>query len=89
MDRTGTIMALETYVISLEDVTQPEIEQILRTLNRANGKVNMIAKKCIIATFDNAYVDTVRKQRGVKLVGGVNFKGRQIRKIIRKSHSRE
>ncbi len=79
-------MAFETYLISLEDNATPhELEQILRTLNRVGGKVNMAAKKCIIATFDNAHVDLVRKQRGVKIVGGVNFRGRKVSKIVKKA----
>lgn len=79
-------MAFEIYLISLKDNATPsELEQILRTLKRMGGKENMVAKNCIIASFDNAYVDVMRKLSGVKLVGGVNFKGRRIRKIVKKN----
>ncbi|MFP3910402.1 MAG: hypothetical protein ACLFVX_11170 [Archaeoglobaceae archaeon] len=83
-------MAFETHLISLEDNATPqELEQVIRTLNRIKGKVNMVAKDCIIATFDNAHVDTIRKHKGVKLVGGVNFRGRRIRKVVKKDQSRD
>lgn len=82
-------MAFETYLISLEDNATPqELELILRTINRIGGKVNMAAKNFIIATFDNAHADTIRRQSAVKLVGGVNFKGRKVRKIVKKSGER-
>ena len=78
-------MVLETYLISLNDSTSPtEVEHILKTLSSLGGNVNMVAKKSIIASFDNAYVDTIRNKTGVKLVGGINFKGRKVRKIVKR-----
>lgn len=78
-------MVLETYLISLNESTSPtEVENILKTLTRLGGNVNMVVKRSIIASFDSAHVDFIRKKRGVKLVGGINFKGRKVRKIVKK-----
>ena len=78
-------MFLETYLISLDDgISQPEIENILRTLISLNGNVNMVMRRGIIASFDSDYVDTIRKKSGVKLVGGVNFRGHKVRKIVKR-----
>ena len=78
-------MVLETYLISLNDSTSPiEVEHILKTLTRLGGNVNMVAKRSIIASFDSAHVDIIRKKQGVKLVGGINFKGRKVRKIVKR-----
>ena len=77
-------MVFETYLISLDNNASPtELEQILRTLERIKGKINMVAQKSIIASFDNAHVDTIRSKTGVKLVGGINFKGRKVKKIVK------
>ncbi|MCL7414719.1 MAG: hypothetical protein M8349_01480 [ANME-2 cluster archaeon] len=78
-------MVFEIYLISLnENTSSPEVEQILRTLDRIRGKVNMVAENSIIASFDNAYVDTIRNKTGVKLVGGINFKGRKVKKVVKR-----
>ena len=76
-------MVLETFMISLDDGASPiEVENIIKALGRIGAEINMVAKKSIIASFDNSYVDVIRKKTGVKLVGGVNFRGRTIRKIV-------
>ncbi|MDF1557990.1 MAG: hypothetical protein P1P80_07425 [ANME-2 cluster archaeon] len=78
-------MVFETYLISLDNNTSPtELEQILRTLERIKGNINMVAQKSIIASFDNAYVNTIRNKTGVKLVGGINFKGRKVKKVVKR-----
>lgn len=78
-------MPIETYFIALDDrISQPAIEKILRTLVSLKGNINMVVKKSIIASFDSGYVDVIRKQSGVKLVGGVNFKGHKVRKIVKR-----
>ncbi|MFU8767584.1 MAG: hypothetical protein ACNA7I_07985 [Candidatus Methanoperedens sp.] len=61
-----------------------EIEKILRTLTSLGGNINMAVKKNIIASFDSNYVDIIRKKTGVKLVGGINFKGRKVRKVVKR-----
>lgn len=76
-------MVLETFMISLDDGASPiEVENIIKALGRIGAEINIVAKKSIIASFDNSYVDVIRKKTGVKLVGGVNFRGRTIRKIV-------
>ncbi|MBC2708368.1 MAG: hypothetical protein HF977_11740 [ANME-2 cluster archaeon] len=78
-------MVLETYLISLNYSTSPgEVEHILKTLTGLGGNVNMVVKQSIIASFDSAHVDIIRKKQGVKLVGGINFKGRKVRKIVKR-----
>ena len=78
-------MVLETFLISLDDGVSPiEVEHIVKALGRVGAEINMVAKKSILASFDNSYVDVIRKKTGVKLVGGVNFKGRKVRKIVKK-----
>ncbi|MBW6517628.1 MAG: hypothetical protein K0A89_03900 [ANME-2 cluster archaeon] len=78
-------MVLETFFISLDTNTSPaELEQILRTLEMIHGTINMVAQQSIIASFDNAHVNIIRNKRGVKLVGGINFKGRRVRKIVKR-----
>ncbi len=78
-------MVLETYLISLNNSISPiEVEHILKTLTRLGGNVNMVVKRSIIASFDSAHVDIIRKKTGVELVGGINFKGRKVRKIVKR-----
>jgi hypothetical protein len=78
-------MVLETYLISLNDsISSTEVEHILKTLTSLGGNVNMVVKRSIIASFDSAHVDIIRKKQGVKLVGGINFKGRKVRKIVKR-----
>ncbi|MDO9517284.1 MAG: hypothetical protein Q7J10_04450 [Methanosarcinaceae archaeon] len=78
-------MVLETFIISLNDGVSPiEVENIVKTLGRVRAEITMIAKKSIIASFDSSYVDVIRKKNGVILVGGINFRGRKIRKVVKK-----
>jgi hypothetical protein len=78
-------MVFETYLISLNDSISPtEVEYILKTLTSLGGNVNMVVKSSIIASFDSAQVDIMRKKPGFKLVGGINFKGRKVRKIVKR-----
>lgn len=77
-------MVVETFLIRLNDsVSQTEVEHILRTLTRLGGNVNMVVSRNIIASFDSVHVDTIRKKPGVKLVGGINFRGHRVRKIVK------
>lgn len=74
-------MAFETYLITLRnDITPGQAEQVLRTLTLIGGKVNMVVKRSIIASFDSSHVDTISKRPGVKLVGGVQFRKRTVKK---------
>lgn len=81
-------MALETYLITLkDDITPGQAEQLLRTLALIGGEVNMAVKRSIIASFDSSHADVIRKRPGVKLVGGVNFRKRIVRKRTLKGSS--
>ena len=81
-------MVLETFLVSFDDGISPtEVENIVKTLGIVGAEINMVAKKSILASFDNSYVDVIRKKTGVKLVGGVNFRGRKIRKVVKKISS--
>lgn len=76
-------MVFETYLITLKnDINPSQVEQVLRTLTLIGGKVNMVVKRSIIASFDSSHVDTIRKRPGVKLVGGVKFRKRTVKKRI-------
>lgn len=78
-------MVLETFMILFDDdASSIEVEKIIKTLGRIGAEINMVAKKSVIASFDNSYVDIIRKKTCVKLVGGVNFKGRKIRKVVKR-----
>ena len=76
-------MVFETYLITLKnDINPTQAEQVLRTLTLIGGKVNMVVKRNIIASFDSSHVDTIRKRPGVKLVGGVKIRKRTVKKRI-------
>ncbi|MBN2488309.1 MAG: hypothetical protein JXA98_04715 [Methanosarcinaceae archaeon] len=74
-------MALETYLITLKnDINPNQAEQVLKTLVLIGGQVNMAVKRSIIASFDSSHVDSIRRRPGVKLVGGVKFRKRTVKK---------
>ena len=78
-------MVFETYLIILNDSISPtEVEHILKTLTSLGGNVNMVVRRSIIASFDSAQVDIMKKKLGFKLVGGINFKGWEVRKIVKR-----
>lgn len=78
-------MVVETFLISLNNsVSQTEVEHILKILSSLGGNVNMVVSRNIIASFDSAHVDTIRKRPGVKLVGGINFRGHKVKKIVKR-----
>jgi hypothetical protein len=78
-------MVIETFLISLNDgISQTEVEHILKILRNLGGNVNMVVRRNIIASFDSAHLDTIRKRPGVKLVGGINFRGHKVRKIVKR-----
>jgi len=74
-------MALENFLVVLEnDVSPQNIDRIVNIINSLNGKVEIIAgqRKAIIATFDNSFVERVKKLPYVKLVGGVTVGRRRV-----------
>lgn len=79
-------MPLETHIIRVADNATPsQVEGILKALVGVGGRVEVVANKSIIATFNTDYVDVIKGKPGVQLVGGVNFRGRTVRKVVKRS----
>ncbi len=78
-------MSVESHMIRISDnASQPQIQEVLKTVVGVGGRIEMVAGRIIIASFDSAYAGAIKKKKGVALVGGVNFRGRKIRKITKK-----
>lgn len=78
-------MAIETHLIRVADSATPsQIEGILKALVSVGGHVDVVANKSIIATFDGDYSEVIKRKPGVQIVGGVNFRGRTVRKVVKK-----
>ncbi|MDD3042085.1 MAG: hypothetical protein PHV51_00245 [Methanosarcinaceae archaeon] len=78
-------MTIETHLIRLsDDATAPLIQGVLAVVLGHGGKIEMAVGRVIIASFDSAYTDRIRKKPGVKLIGGICFRGRKIPKIVKK-----
>ena len=72
-------MPLGTHIIRVADNATPsQVESILKALVGVGGRVEVVANKSIIATFNTDYVDVIQGKTGVQLVGGVNFRGRTV-----------
>ncbi|WMW25823.1 hypothetical protein RE474_03660 [Methanolobus sediminis] len=79
-------MPVETHLVRVADNATPsQIEGILKALVSIGGRVDVVANKSIIATFDGDYSDVIKRKPGVLLVGGVNFRGRTVRKVVKRS----
>ena len=74
-------MALENFLVILKDDVSPQnIDKVVTLINSLNGKVEIITgqRKAIIATFDNSFIDRIKKSPYVKLVGGVTVGRRRV-----------
>lgn len=79
-------MPVETHIVRVADNATPsQIELILKTLVSVGGRVEVVASRSIIATFNSEYADLIKRKPGVQLVGGVNFRGRTVRKTVKRS----
>ncbi|MBP1909301.1 hypothetical protein [Methanolobus bombayensis] len=79
-------MAVETHLVRIADNATPsQVEGILKALVGIGGRVDVVANKSIIATFDGDYSEVIKSKSGVQLVGGVNFRGRTVRKVVKKA----
>jgi hypothetical protein len=79
-------MAIETHLVRVADNATPlQVEGILKALVSIGGRVDVVANKSIIATFDADYSDLIKRKPGVQIVGGVNFRGRTVRKVVKKA----
>ena len=77
-------MPVETHIIRVADNATPSnVEDILRGLIGIGGKVELVVQKSIIATFNSDHIDHIRRKQGVLLVGGINFRGRKVRKVVK------
>ena len=78
-------MAYETYMIKVkENVTCHQVQSIFKVILGLGGRIEMVAGKIIIASFESSYSELVKKTPGVELAGGINFKGRKILKIVKR-----
>jgi hypothetical protein len=74
-------MALENFLVVLKDDISPQTSnRIVNIIYNLNGKVEIITGrgKVLIATFDNSFVDRIKKLPYVKLVGGVTIGRRRV-----------
>lgn len=79
-------MPIETYLIKVADyATALQIQGVLKVVIGIGGRVEMVAGRTIIASFDSSYAELVRKTQGVVLAGGISFRGRKIPKVIKKA----
>lgn len=77
-------MPTETYLIRVaEDATANQVQGILKVVLGTGGRIEMVAGKTIIVSLDSSYSQLVRQTPGVALVGGINFRGRKIPKIVK------
>ncbi len=78
-------MSVESHMIRISDsASQPQIQEILKTVLGVGGRIEMISGKVLIASFDSAYAEAIKRKKGVALVGGVNFRGRNVPKIVKR-----
>jgi hypothetical protein len=81
----GFSMVMETHLIKIApDISPIRIQEILKMVLMTGGRIEMISGKILIASFDNKYLGSIQKKRGVELVGAVNFRGRKIPKVTKK-----
>ncbi|MGD8968846.1 MAG: hypothetical protein PVI07_15175 [Anaerolineae bacterium] len=74
-------MPLETFLVTLEEGAPPQAaSRAVSDITRLGGRVEMIAGegRAIIATFDHALAERVRRLSYVKLVGGVRIRKRTL-----------
>ncbi|WP_440954703.1 hypothetical protein ACSAZK_14010 [Methanosarcina sp. Mfa9] len=78
-------MSVESHMIRISDnASQPQIQEVLKMVVGVGGRIEMVAGRIIIASFDSDFAGAIKKKKGVALVGGVNFRGRKIRKITKR-----
>lgn len=78
-------MVLEAHLIKIApDVSSLQIQEVIKVIFKIGGRIEIISGKVLIASFDNKYIGTIQKRRGVKFVGAVNFRGRKISKVTKK-----
>ena len=81
-------MVVETFLIRLRDgATRRDTDRVINYLQVHGGRVEALLKdrSVVIGVLDNSLAENVRSLPSVALVGGVNFKGRKIRKITKRT----
>lgn len=79
-------MPVESHLIRVADNATPsQIEGILKVLVSIGGRVEVVANKSIIATFNSDHSEIIKRKPGVLVVGGVNFRGRTVRKVVKRT----
>ena len=81
-------MAVETFLIRLRDgATRRDTDRVINYVQVHGGRVEALLKdrSMVIGVMDNSLAENLRSLPLVTLVGGVNFKGRKIRKITKRT----
>ena len=76
-------MAVETFLIRLrEDASAVDARKVVAAVRNVGGRVEAVLKDgaVIIASLESGYSDALRSLPPVALVGGVVFRGREIRR---------
>lgn len=83
-------MSVESHMIRISDSASPiQVQEILKAVLGCGGRIEMISGKILIASFDSAYAEAIKRKKGVALVGGVNFRGRKVPKIVKRVSRKE
>ncbi|AEH61297.1 conserved hypothetical protein [Methanosalsum zhilinae DSM 4017] len=79
-------MPAETHLIKIKDTANlSQIEGVIRILAETGARVDIVANRNIIATFNSVHADRLRNNPHVQLVGAVNFRGRKVKRIVKKT----
>ncbi|AKB69099.1 hypothetical protein [Methanosarcina mazei] len=83
-------MPFETYLIKVTDnATAFQVQKLLKLVLETGGRIEMVAGKTLIASFDSSYAELIRKTEGVALAGGINFRGRKIPRIVKRESAKK
>jgi len=82
-------MALETFLVVLrEDSSSRDVNRVISAIGHLGGNVEITARRgnVLVASFDPALAESMRRLPSVKLVGGVSV---GQRKLERRRESRQ
>ena len=73
-------MALENFLVALREDYPHATEMIRDAIGNVGGRIELVAvdRRAVVATFDNSFVEKIRKLPYVKLVGGVTVRKREV-----------
>jgi hypothetical protein len=81
-------MAAERFLIRLREGTTPsDTDKVINYVQAHGGRVETLLKNrsVVIGFMDSSLADNLRNLPSVTLVGGVIFKGRKVRKTVKRS----